>query len=142
MNAQPIIMERTYQAPVEKVWQAITDKEQMKQWYFDMPAFKPEVGNEFTFIGENEGTTYIHLCKVTEVIPNKKLSYTWRYEGAEGESHLTFELFEEGEETRVKLTHEGLETFPQTKAYKRENFVEGWTYILGTSLKDFLSKQA
>ena len=113
MNAQPIIMERTYQAPVEKVWQAITDKEQMKQWYFDMPAFQPEVGNEFTFIGENEGTTYIHLCKVTEVIPNKKLSYTWRYEGAEGESHLTFELFEEGEETRVKLTHEGLETFPQ-----------------------------
>ena len=142
MNAQPIIMERTYQAPVEKVWQAITDKEQMKQWYFDMPAFQPEVGNEFTFIGENEGTTYIHLCKVTEVIPNKKLSYTWRYEGAEGESHLTFELFEEGEETRVKLTHEGLETFPQTKSYKRENFVEGWTYILGTSLKDFLSKQA
>ena len=141
MNAQPIIMERTYSAPVEKVWQAITDKEQMKQWYFDMPAFKPEVGNEFTFTGENEGRTFIHLCKVTEVIPNKKLSYTWRYEGAEGESHLTFELFEEGEETRVKLTHEGLETFPQTKDFKRENFVEGWTYILGTSLKDFLSKE-
>jgi len=142
MNAQPIIMERTYHAPVEKVWQAITDKEQMKQWYFDMPAFKPEVGNEFTFTGENEGRIFIHLCKVTEVIPNKKLSYTWRYEGAEGESHLTFELFEEGEETRVKLTHEGLETFPQTKDFRRENFTEGWTYILGTSLKDFLNKQS
>ena len=140
MNAQPIIMERTYGAPVEKVWQAITDKEQMKQWYFDMPAFEPEVGNEFTFTGENEGRIFKHLCKVTEVIPNKKLSYTWRYDGAEGESHLTFELFEEGEETRVKLTHEGLETFPQTKDFKRENFVEGWTHILGTSLKAFLNK--
>ena len=33
-------MERVYNAPVERVWSAITDKDQMKQWYFDSPDAK------------------------------------------------------------------------------------------------------
>jgi len=53
MTHEPLIIERSYNASVEKVWQAITDKEQMKQWYFDVSDFKPEVGFEFTFNGEN-----------------------------------------------------------------------------------------
>ncbi len=35
---EPFIIERTYNAPVSKVWSAITDKDQMKQWYFDIPS--------------------------------------------------------------------------------------------------------
>jgi hypothetical protein len=43
----------------------------------------------------------------------------------------------------VKLTHEGLETFPQNNPdFAKESFMQGWTYILGTSLKKFLEKQA
>ena len=38
-----IVIERTYNAPVEKVWKAITDKEEMKQWYFDLDAFFHQV---------------------------------------------------------------------------------------------------
>src|SRR6476620_6196069 len=114
MTQEPFVIERSYDAPVEKVWKAITDKEQMKKWYFDIPEFKPEVGFNFTFKGENEGRVFVHLCTITEVIPLKKLKHSWRYEGEEGISYVTFELFAEGEKTRVKLTHEGLETFPQT----------------------------
>ncbi len=40
----------------------------------------------------------------------EKLQYSWRYDGYEGNSFVTFELFAEGDKTRVKLTHEGLET--------------------------------
>jgi len=37
--------------------------------------------------------------------------------------------------TSVKLTHIGFETFPADNPdVKVENFIEGWTYILGTSL--------
>lgn len=140
MTNEPLIIERRYNAPVEKVWKAITDKEQMKEWYFDVSDFKPEVGFEFTFNGENEGRVFVHLCRILEVVPLKKLKYTWSYEGEKGMSHLTFELFPEGEGTRLKLTHEGLESFPQNRDYRRENFVEGWTYILGKSLQDFLEK--
>ena len=29
---------------VQKVWQALTDKSQMKEWYFDIPDFELRVG--------------------------------------------------------------------------------------------------
>ena len=137
----PFVIERTYNAPVEKVWEAITDKEQMNQWYFDMPAFKPEVGAEFSFTGGTEEHSYLHLCKITEVIPYKKLAYSWRYDGYEGNSIVTFELFDEDGKTRVKLTHEGLETFPADNPdFAEGNFAQGWNYIIGTSLPSFVEK--
>ena len=141
MKNEPFVIERTYNAPVEKVWKAITDKEDMKQWYFDIAEFKPEVGFEFQFEGGKEDKCYLHLCKITEVIPRKKLQYSWRYDGYEGNSFVTFELFAEGNKTRLKLTHEGLETFPISNPdFAKENFVEGWTYLIGTSLKEFAEK--
>lgn len=139
MNNEPFVIERTYNAPAERVWSAITNKEKIKQWGFDMPEFKPEVGTEFTFIGQDENcVVYVHLSKVTEVVPMQKLSYTWRYEGQPGDSLVTFELFPEGDKTRLRLTHTGLETFPAIDKFARENFVAGWNQIIGTQLKDFL----
>src|SRR6185503_7064588 len=106
MKNEPILIERTYPAPVERVWQALTDNTEMKQWYFDLAEFKPEVGFEFTFEGGPEDRKYIHHCKITEVTINKKLTYSWLYEGYPGISFVTFELFDEGGQTRVRLTHE------------------------------------
>ncbi len=136
--AEAVVIERTFNAPVERVWKALTDVDEMRQWYFDLKEFKPEVGFEFEFIVEHEGMKYHHLCKITEVVPQKKLAYTWRYEGYEGDSLVTFDLFADGDKTRLKLTHEGLETFPKLPAYARENFVKGWTEIIGSSLKGFV----
>ncbi len=142
MKDEPIIIERTYSAPIEKVWKAITDKNEMKQWYFDLADFTPEVGFEFQFEGGTEDKTYLHHCKITEVVLGKKLTHSWRYEGYAGISYVTFELFPEGENTRLKLTHTGLETFPSDNPdFAQKNFVEGWTAILGTSLKDYLENK-
>ena len=138
---EAVIIERTFTAPVARVWKALTDVEEMRRWYFDLEEFKPEVGFEFEFIFEHEGMKYHHLCKITEVIPQKKLAYTWRYKGHEGDSLVTFELFAEGEKTRLKLTHEGLETFPKLPAFARENFKQGWTSI-ASELQQFVEKDA
>ena len=141
MKDEPIIIERTYSSPIEKVWKAITDKNEMKQWYFDLNDFKPEVGFEFEFDGGNEDRVYTHLCKVTEVVVGKKITYSWRYKGYKGNSFVTFELFEEGQNTQIKLTHQGLETFPaDIPDFAKENFVEGWKDIIGRSLKEFVEK--
>lgn len=140
MANEPFVIERTFNAPVEKVWKAITDKEQMKHWYFHLAAFKPEVGFEFQFEGGTEHNKYLHLCKITEVVPGKKLTHSWRYDGYEGNSFVTFELFPEGEKTRLKLTHAGLDTFPANADFAKENFAAGWTDIIGRSLKEFLEK--
>jgi len=51
---------------------------------------------------------------------------------------VTFELSGAGNKTKLRLTHEGLETFPQTPAYARKNFEAGWTAIIGSELKQFL----
>ena len=136
--AEAVVVERILNAPVARVWKALTDVEEMRQWYFNLKQFKAEVGFEFEFVVEHEGTTYHHLCKVTEVIPQKKIAYTWRYKGHEGDSLVTFELFADGNETRLKLTHQGLETFPKTAAFARKNFEAGWTAIIDSELKQFL----
>ena len=138
--AEAVALERTLNAPVARVWKALTDVDQMRQWYFDLKEFKPQVGFEFEFVVQHEGNGYHHLCKVTEVIPQKKIAYTWRYKGEPGNSLVTIELFPESNMTRLRLTHEGLETFPKTPAYARKNFEAGWTAIIGTELKQFLEK--
>jgi uncharacterized protein YndB with AHSA1/START domain len=135
-----VVVERTFNAPVTRVWQALTDVEQMRQWYFDLKEFKSQVGFEFEFIVEHEGTTYHHLCQVTEVIPQQKIAYTWRYNGEPGDSLVTVELFDEGKKTRVKLTHTGIETFPKMPAFALKNFEAGWTAIIGSELKQFVEK--
>ena len=138
--AESVIVERTLNAPVTRVWKALTDVDQMREWYFDLKEFKPQVGFEFEFSVEHEGTTYHHLCRVTEVIPEKKIAYTWRYKSEPGDSLVTIELFAEGDNTRLKLTHTGIESFPRTPAYARKNFEQGWTAIIGTELKQFVEQ--
>ena len=139
-TADSLVVERTLNAPVGRVWAALTDVDQMREWYFDLKEFKPQVGFEFDFIVEHEGNSYHHLCKITEVIPENKIAYTWRYKGAPGNSLVTFELFAEGGKTRVKVIHTGLDTFPKTPAYARKNFERGWTQLVGTELKQFVER--
>jgi uncharacterized protein YndB with AHSA1/START domain len=141
MTPEAIVMERTLNAPVARVWKALTDVDQMRQWYFDLKEFKPQVGFEFEFVVEHEGNTYHHLCRVTDVVPGKKIAYTWRYKGEPGDSLVTFELAPEDDKTRLKLTHTGIDTFPKTPAYARKNFEAGWTAIIGSELKEFVEKK-
>jgi uncharacterized protein YndB with AHSA1/START domain len=140
--ADAVVVERTVNAPVAKVWNALTDVDQMREWYFDLKEFNPKPGFEFEFVVEHEGNSYHHLCRITEVVLEKKIAYTWRYKGEPGDSLVTFELFAEEDKTRVKVTHTGIETFPKTPAYARKNFETGWTSIIGTELKQFVERKA
>lgn len=143
MNNESFVIERTFNAPIETVWKAISDRDTMRKWYFDLAEFKPEVGFEFQFsAGEAPYRTYLHLCKITEVIPGKKLTYTWRYDGYPGNSLVAFELFVEGSQTKLKLTHSGLESFAisNNPDLDAKNFAEGWTHIIGTALRQFVEK--
>jgi uncharacterized protein YndB with AHSA1/START domain len=142
LKDQTVVVERTYKASPAEVWKAITDKDALKKWYFDLPEFKAAAGFAFEFSAQGPDAMFCHKCVVTEAVPEKKLSYSWRYEGFVGDSLVTFELFPEGTQTRVKLTHRGVETFPKTNSFKRENFVKGWTGILSTSLRNFLEGTA
>lgn len=140
MQTKPLVIERIYNASVDKVWNAITDVKKMREWYFDLEDFKPEIGFMFQFIGTCEGVDYLHLCEVTEVESGRKITYSWKYRDYEGQSYVTWELFPEGDTTKLVLTHKELDTFPAHKDFTRESFTGGWTYFLETALKEFLDK--
>jgi uncharacterized protein YndB with AHSA1/START domain len=143
MKEKAFVIEKTYNASVARVWKAITNKEEMKHWYFDLEEFKAEKGFKFQFEGgPDDGIKYVHLCEVTDVINEKKISYTWKYEGYEGCSEVTFELFPEGGKTRLVLTHAGLETFPANNPdFAKKNFEAGWNDIIGNSLTKYLEEK-
>ncbi len=70
MNNQPIVLERVFNAPIDKVWNALTKNEEMKIWYFQLPEFIPVVGFEFRFTGGPAADRqYLHICEITEVKP-------------------------------------------------------------------------
>jgi len=106
----------------------------------DFPGFVPEPDFEFRFTGgPSPEKQYLHLCRITDVVPEKRLTYSWRYDGCAGNSFVTFELKEEKGGTRLRLTHSGIETFPKDNPdLAKNNFVEGWNHIVNISLKNYL----
>jgi uncharacterized protein YndB with AHSA1/START domain len=136
LRDQPLVIERVFSAPIALLWRALTNKADIERWFFDLPDFQARSGFEFAFSVEHQGTTYSHLCRVTEVVPEQKLAYTWRYEGHAGDSLVSYELFAEGSRTRLRLTHSGLGAFPGTPQFARKNFLGGWTFI-SDALGDF-----
>jgi uncharacterized protein YndB with AHSA1/START domain len=136
-----VTVQRTYDAPIERVWDALTNKDQMKQWYFDVSDFKPEPGFKFEFTGGDESVSYRHFCEVVEADKPNRLSYTWRYENIEGTSLVTIDLKSENENrTHVKLTHSGLDFKTDDKNFQPSSFNAGWNEIIGTSLRNFVEK--
>ncbi|WP_160112289.1 SRPBCC domain-containing protein [Aquimarina sp. AU58] len=141
MNTKPLIIKHEFDAPVALVWRVLTEHNLLKQWYFDMSEFKAEVGFKFQFDGKGKtGVNYTHLCEIIEIIPERKLKHTWAYKGYEGQSVVTFELFQNGNKTILKLTHQGLESLADCPDFVPENFAEGWTYLMKNALQDFLDR--
>lgn len=140
METQPFVIEMDYDAPVEKVWKAITDPDDMKQWYFDLPSFtlKVAVPKEIEKF-EDPDTMFLNKCFAVEMIDGKKISYAWKYEAYPGNSLITFELSEKGKKTKLLFTHQGLETYPVSNPeVARDNIVSSWRYMLDTAIKVFL----
>lgn len=140
-RTEPVVAKQTYQGvSLEAVWRAITEVNQMTKWFFEpIEEFKAEVGFETQFNIHHEGTDYLHLWKILEVVPQSRIVYDWRYEGLPGETTVTWELSEAEEGTTLKLTHSGLDSFPDDdRAFTRESTQAGWDYFVRDSLKAYL----
>lgn len=137
----PVVSKQTYAAAPAAVWDAITNGEKMPRWFFrGISEFRPEVGFETQFDVSANDRVYRHLWRVTEVVPVKKIAYTWRFEGTPGDSTVHWELDEVEGGTRLVLTQEIHEPFPaDDPAFTREAGQGGWDYFVGQTLSEFLA---
>jgi uncharacterized protein YndB with AHSA1/START domain len=142
LGKAPIVVEQFLVASVDMVWKAITEKKQMTQWFFEtIDSFRPEVGFETKFNVRTGEKSYVHLWKIVEVVPGERISYDWRYEGYAGDSRVTFELSSVDHVTKLRLIHEGQESFRgEDPNFSKENCTAGWRAFLGTRLTQYLQK--
>jgi uncharacterized protein YndB with AHSA1/START domain len=135
--SNPLVKEFTYNVPIGKVWQTLTDKNKMKRWYFpQLREFEPVVGFRFEFDDDNAG--YQKEWIVTKVVEGKTLAHSWAYKGYPGTSDVIFELFADNSTTRLRVTQTNLESFPNHPHFQRERFESGWDNLLGHNLKKLL----
>ncbi len=114
-------LERLLPGPMERIWQYLTDSEKRVRWFaggpmelrvggkaellFDHRNISNEpVPERFKAMEEGKLISYGH---VTQCEAPRLLSYTW-WENEDDKSEITFELFPEGEEVRLVLTHRRL----------------------------------
>ncbi|HEX9508981.1 MAG TPA: SRPBCC domain-containing protein [Puia sp.] len=116
--------------PPEVVWEYLTKAELIKLWLMEND-FQPIVGFDFQFRTKPipsldfDGICY---CKVLEIVPFKKLSYSWK--GGPGEGKITLDsivvwkLNPKDNGTELSLEHSGFKEIENFAIYSGMN--EGW----------------
>ena len=117
----------------EVIFKAITDPQELTQWFPDQAVFEPSIGGKVSFDFSETKSDKGGGCKVrgtiVEFIPNKKISYTWERIDEPSKNTKTVVTWEvekiEDDGTRVNLKHTG---FTSTDISKEHD--EGWNYFL------------
>lgn len=120
-------------APVEVVFKALTDEKELVQWMPSEAKMDARVGGEFEFKYQwaAKGLNTILRGKILELVPNKRLSYTWDAETAEHEKRVigavvTWNLESlPGGKTRVTLVQTGV-----ARQFS-EDADKGWVFFTG-----------
>lgn len=120
----------TFPHPPEVVWDYLTKSELLAQWLVPND-FKPIIGHEFQFGAKPklkigfDGRIY---CKVLEIVPYKKLAYSWKggmsKENPSLDSIVTWTLSSSEKGTVLSLEHSGFTGFKNYLPYIIMN--KGW----------------
>lgn len=129
----------TIDAPKEEVWDALTNPEQIKKYFFGTEAVSDwKKGSPLYFRGEWEGKKYEDKGTILETKPNEifKYSYWSSMSGIEDKPEnyvdVTYELSGDGNMTTVKITQENI---PSEEMRKHSE--ENWNKVL-SDLKNLL----
>ncbi|HKH60749.1 MAG TPA: SRPBCC family protein [Flavitalea sp.] len=120
------------QAPVNKVWQALTDPSLIKEYLFGTNTVTDwKKGSEITWSGMYEGKSYQDKGTVIEVVPEKKL-HTTHYSPLSGKEdkpenyhNVIYELVPKNEHTLITLTQDNV-----TSEKELEHLQKNWNMVL------------
>jgi uncharacterized protein YndB with AHSA1/START domain len=114
----------------ETVWEYLTKSELMEQWLMKND-FQPIVGFDFQFrTNPIPGLDFdgIFHCRVLEIVPFKKLSYSWKSGPGEGkitlDSIVVWKLEPKDKGTAIFLEHSGFAKQENLDFYNGLN--QGW----------------
>lgn len=131
------------EASAETVFKALTDPDELTQWFPDAAELEPKVGGKtrFTFYKDSKRTNPTNKKRETDkstkgrildLVKNKKLAYTWQHEGVPDfpETVVTWELESlSSNRTRVTLTHSGF-TGKEPSNVSFEGHDQGWSHFI------------
>ena len=125
-----LTINRTFAAPIERVYAAWTDPEIIKKWLAPgttevvRAETELKVGGKFLCqMREQDGKMHLTRGVYREVVPNQKVVFTWQWEGTEEETLVTVLLKAKSpEETELTLIHE---RFADSET--RDHHNEGWS---------------
>ena len=116
--------------PPEHVWEYLTNSELLALWLMKN-TFQPVVGHQFQFRTNpipSLNFDGIFYCKVLEIVPHKKLSYSWQSGPGEGEisldSVVVWKLEATDKGTELFLEHSGFAKEENIGFYK--GLTDGW----------------
>lgn len=120
----------TIDARPEVVFRALTDEQELTQWFPNQAVLEARVGGrmEFRFRRQETGEIDTMQGTVLEMVPGKKLSYSWKGDLVPDfpDTIVTWTLEPvERNKTQVTLVHSGL------KGKLAEEHDKGWTYFIG-----------
>lgn len=128
-------------APVSRVWDALTKPEIIKQYFFGTDATSDwKVGSPVTFKGEWEGKTYEDKGTVTANEPNRLLSYLYwssmsgKEDKPENYANVTYKLSQRNNSTDLTITQDNI-----ADEKTKEHSVQNWKSVLN-DLKKLLEK--
>ncbi len=141
MNIQePIILKQRLNISKEKLWNALTNLEELQMWFFDViEDYNPELGFTTQFLITNEGRKFTHIWEIIEVIPFKKIATKWTFEEYQGEGLVIFTIEDFGNYCELTVLDKVIKSFPKdVPEFKRESGVEGWNYFINKRLTNYL----
>lgn len=143
VSQPPIVAIHTYNCTPTQLWKALTDIDEMRQWYFEaLPDFKPELGFETSFLLTNEGRNFTHQFKILEVEPEKLIKYTFNFAEYDGDGYVIFKVEADKIGSKLTLTNVVTKPYPENiPEFKRESGVAGWEYFLGQQLKNYIDSK-
>jgi uncharacterized protein YndB with AHSA1/START domain len=117
MSGETLLIERTFQAPAQVVFDAWTSEEVMRRWFHGQRAWEtPEAHVDLRLGGAVrvvmrdpvEGAEHGGGGHYTEIDPPTRLVFTWTWDSDERETLIELDFEEVEGATTVRLTHNSL----------------------------------
>jgi len=132
MSGQTLLIERSFQAPAQAVFDAWTSEEVLRRWFYGQPGWEtPEAQVDLRLGGDVRvvmrdpvaGAEHGGGGHYTVIEPPRRLAFTWTWDSDDARETLIELEFEEAEGvTTVRMTHSGLRD--QESVIDHES---GWT---------------